>query len=170
MEQSGTVCASKQSVPQAPIVVFGGQDDYLMVAATVEQAVEEIRCYLSTGSGEEQGTGCPKKQYPRLEEFEFYDTAGQRLEPVVAAGQLKDLVVQDSQQEIRDRIRKMFRTAEAKILQETPRNFSANQPPISLPDEAVGFEEFTQQLAVGFAKRQFAPGCNFWRHVVLREC
>lgn len=80
MEQSGAAGPPPQRAPQEPIVVLSKQNDYFFVGHTVEQVVANVRLHLSPDSG--GGQGAEGSKAPGLDELDFFDSAGQQLEPV----------------------------------------------------------------------------------------
>ena len=158
MEQSEVAESLGLEAPQEPIIVLGKQNEYLIIALTVEQAVEDIRLHLSP-SGDDQDAGYPKKRRPGLDELDFFDAAGWRLEPVVAAGQLESLVLKNYQEEIRNRIRMVYYMNRGKAREENP-NADEVTPP---PADTISFEDFLQRLARE-SRRLRAAGCDIFKH------
>lgn len=144
MEQSETAGRQVHESPREPIVVLGKQNDYLFVG-TVAEAVTATRLLLSTDSTGDQGAGGLKKY--GLDELDFFDSAGQWLEPVVVADLLEGLVVKEYQEEVRDRVREMFRAAAPEARKAKEENPAVDETILSLPDEAISYEEFLQKLA-----------------------
>ena len=184
MEQSVTASQQARRAPQEPIVVLGKKNDYLFVG-TVEQAVENVRLYLSADSAGAGAAEDPKEHILRLDELDFFDAAGQRLEPVVVTGQLEGLVVEDPQEELHDRIRQLFRAVEPEI-RKTNRNLD-EVPLARIIREATDLEDLLRKLAyeneklesendrlgkenqiVGDDARGARQGCTWWDRVCGR--
>jgi hypothetical protein len=144
MEQSEAASPTKHTIPLAPVIVLGEQNDYLFIGFTVDQAVEHTRDYLS---GAASDGAAPEKDRLGLDELEFFDIAGRRLEPVVVAGRLEDLVVKNYQREIRDRILELARAVELEIEEAEEGDPAFGAEPLTIPDESLGFEEFIREFA-----------------------
>lgn len=142
MEQSEMAASQGPEAPRGSIVVLGKQNDYLIIAPTVEQAVEDTRLYLSTNIGYDRDGGDPKKCPPSLGDLDFFDAAGQRLEPVVLAGQLESLAVKNYQDEIRNRIWIVYYMNRGKAREENPNGPEVTPP----PNDTISFEEFIRIL------------------------
>lgn len=139
MEQSGA------ATPLEPIIVLGKQNNYLFVGSTVDHAVGNTRDYLSADSFGGHDPDSPPINNLSLDELEFFDLAGRPLRPVVVDGQLAGVTVKDPQEEIRDRMRKMFSVIEEKIGQEP--NPDADKAMLSLPGAPISFQNLIQKLA-----------------------
>lgn len=140
MEQSAT------ATPKEPIIVLGKQSGYLFVGRTVDRVVENTRRSLAAdGSGGQDSEGSTKDRLC-LDELEFFDAAGRRLELILAAGQLKVVADEDHQEEIRDRIRDIFSVAKAKIRQEPGKLTGIVDATLGLPDTCIDFEDLIRQI------------------------
>ncbi len=185
MQQSGTVDPQTRSAPQEPIVVLGKKNDYLFVG-TVEQAVENIYIYLSADTAGDGAAEDSKEHLLRFDELDFFDAAGQRLEPVVVTGQLQGLIVQDPQEELHDRIRRLFRAVEPEIrktnrnLDEVPlariiseasnlgdllRKLAYENEKLERENERLGKED---QIVADDARGASQQGCTWWDRVCGR--
>lgn len=138
MEQPGI------ATPQEPIIVLGKENNYLFVGSTVDYVVESTRDYLSVDDSGFPDVENLTKNRLRLEDLEFFDNAGRSLEPVVVDGELTGVMVKDPQEEIRNRLRKMFHVIEVKIEQEP--NPDVDKALLGLPDAPISFEQLIQEL------------------------
>lgn len=150
MPQPGTADLPPGAHPRPPIVVLGRRPDHLFVAVTVDQAVDNALRLLLYGT---EGAA-----HRRVEDLHFVDSAGQELRPTLESGQV-DLVVNveagsevtTRQEEVRDRIREIFRAVAPEVEQAKDQDPSVDDTILSLPDEALSFEELVGKLAAFFS-------------------
>lgn len=146
--------------------MLDGRNDYLFIGRTVEEAVRNTRYIISAdsgggtdgaddsadgvdGSADSGDNGVERINFNRLtlDELEFFDIVGRRLEPVVVADRLEDLVIKTYQQEIRDRVVEVSHFVEQEIEREKQNDPDFNEQPLLIPDQALDFEEFIERLA-----------------------
>lgn len=148
MQLLGAENTEAYEAPREPIIVLGKENDDLFIGHTVKQVVTITRSCLAAGHGD-QSTEAPNIKGVRLDDLEFFDTAGRPLEPVVVAGQLSDLTIlagENRQKEIHNRIREIAQATERIISMAQQGDFAFGQPSVKLPDETVDFDEFIKKL------------------------
>jgi hypothetical protein len=151
MTETGTTGAIDNGQPQPPIIILGRDEAFLAFALSLADAVEQLR---------EGGTD-PAPPPTRLD---FFDVLGRRLEPVIIGGELVGLIVQDFQEEIRYRIRRLYHDLIVGVpLDEIP-------PDRQLFPEGSTFEESIQEL-VGRQHQHSAHTCTWLdRFLHLHGC
>lgn len=151
------------STPHEPILVLGKKNDFLYPVQTVALAVTYTRRYL-----EGDGTGAKDPHMPqqgrlRLDELDFFDGLGRRLEPAVDAdGTLVKLVVEpDHQVEIRNRVRELLSAARERLQEHPDASDLAKRLP-AMPSDELSFDQFLHQI-VNDEKLRFDPkqNCGF---------
>ena len=140
-----------------PIFVLGKRIPYLCVSASVEEALRRLGPLL-------QG------DHPRrihVDDLDFYDGLGHKLEPVGASDQPQDLRIETHQDAIRGRIMERFRWAQPIAKLEADRNphfdYAADYATaLNLVEEPRAFDEFGHGLVPIFEDPVGWVVCCLW--------
>jgi hypothetical protein len=146
--ETGSTAVDDYGQPQPPIIILGRDEAFLAFARSVEDAIEQVR-------------RADPDQIPPPTRLDFFDVLGRRLEPIIVGGELVSLAVQDSQEEIRYRIGRLYHYLSIGV----PRG---EVPPDRRPfPDGLSFEEAIRQLADRQAVLQ-SSGCSWWAHILGR--
>lgn len=153
----------RPSAPTEPIVVLGKDNTFLYPVPTVALAVQYTGRYLAGGKAMgAQHVNVPQLGRLRLDELDFFDGIGRRLEPVVEKGTLVGLTIKpDHQVEIRNRIRELLRSAGETLRAHPDASELAKSFP-TMPSEKLSFEDFLDKI-VNDERLRFDPerNCGF---------